>query len=219
MYLSRIPDFVASIYPSYTWYFSRDRKQVYLTFDDGPHPEITPWVLSILAKFKALATFFVVGENVSRYPEIAERIVSEGHSIGNHTFNHINGRKYSTETYLKNTSEAQLAIKEATGQDTDLFRPPYGRMKWRQIRQIRKSHHIIMMDVVSGDFDTRRSKNQCYQDIIDTTREGGIILLHDSQKAWPRLEYALPKALAVLKNRGYQFGSISGSLLPHAKTR
>ncbi|RYF23600.1 MAG: polysaccharide deacetylase family protein [Flavobacteriales bacterium] len=218
MYLVKSPLLLKWYYPSLTWNKSRSEKIVYLTFDDGPIPNVTDFVLNTLKSFNAKATFFCIGDNIQKHPEVFERLKNDGHAIGNHTFNHLKGWKTEDSTYLENWKECQ----ELT--QTNLFRPPYGRIKKSQIRQITDSYllpaenrkqatenntlQIIMWDVLSGDFDVNLSPEKCYQNVINNTRNGSIIVFHDSLKAFDRLVYALPKTLQYLSEKGYQFGTL-----------
>lgn len=195
--------------PKYRWCVDTQKKRLYLTFDDGPTPEITLWVNDQLRQFNAKATFFVLGKNVERYPEIAHTLLDEGHSLGNHSFTHPDGWKTSLFRYLLDFKRAQKAISEYTGERTLLFRPPYGRINRRQAAAIQRSHQIVMMDVLPGDFDKNIDKETCLERAISRPRKGSIICLHDSQKAWPHLEYVLPRLLKHFTEEGYQFRALN----------
>lgn len=199
MYFVQSPFFLRWMYPKVVWNKSRKDKILYLTFDDGPIPEITPWILDILANFNAKATFFCVGENIKKYPEIFERIIHEGHQVGNHTYNHLRGWDYSDEEYLENVYKCQELTK------TNLFRPPYARAKKSQLKVLQNDFEIIYWDVLSGDFDINLSPSNCYKNIINHTKNGSIIVLHDNIKAIPRVEYVLPKLLSHFTESGYTF--------------
>jgi len=175
---------------------------VFLTFDDGPTPGVTEWVLDTLKKFGAKATFFLVGNNAKNNPELVERIVSEGHSIGNHTFNHLNGWRTPLSTYSKS------ALKCGEVVPGNLFRPPYGRITRAQTRRLGNRFKIIMWDVLSGDFDTELPKQKVVKNVLNNTESGSIVVFHDSAKAEPRLKYALPRVLNYLKDEGYSFKPI-----------
>jgi len=195
------------LYPSRVWDVETNDKIIYLTFDDGPHPVATAFVLDELNKFDAKATFFCLGKNVIEYPAIYERIVKEGHRTGNHTQNHLNGWKTTTDNYLADVSEAALSI------DTDLFRPPYGKIKQSQAKGIRKAMNnklakIVMWDILSGDFDESLSKENCLENVNNKTKPGSIIVFHDSQKALPRLKYTLPLFLQKFAGNGFTFRSL-----------
>lgn len=182
-------------------------KSIYLTFDDGPHPQITPFVLDELKRFEALATFFCIGKNVAQHPDIYQHILAAGHAVGNHTHNHLNGWKTPTATYMRNITEATHFI------DSNLFRPPYGRIKKTQAKKVKNALQkadgkIILWDVLSADFDTGISARQCLQNVIQHCTSGSIVVFHDSEKAFPNLKYALPKTLEILSERGYRFQKI-----------
>ncbi|TCD19380.1 polysaccharide deacetylase family protein [Pedobacter psychrodurus] len=202
MYLIKSPLLLKWYYPSLLWNKSRTEKVIYLTFDDGPIPNVTDFVLKTLKVFNAKATFFCIGENIVKHPEVFERVKNDGHAIGNHTFNHLKGWKTDNETYLQNTIKCQ----ELT--QTDLFRPPYGRIKKSQISNLKSqisNLNIVMWDVLSGDFDTKLSPEKCYQNVIKHTENGSIIVFHDSLKAFDRLSYTLPKVLAYFTDKGFTF--------------
>ncbi|MEO1449056.1 MAG: polysaccharide deacetylase family protein [Bacteroidota bacterium] len=209
MYLRYIPDWLQRQLPTYTWRLptSPERPTIYLSFDDGPTPDITTWVLEQLAQYDAKATFFWVGEQVMRHPELAHKVLDAGHAAGNHSHTHLNGREVNTHRYLRDFLRAQQTIEEYTGFAPRLFRPPYGRLRKAQRQAILQYHEIVMMDVVSGDFDPRRSGQECAEAVIRNTRPGSIILLHDSLKAWPRLEVALPRILSHFADKGYSFAA------------
>ena len=201
MYLVKTPFWLRALYPTCTWKIPTHEKVIYLTFDDGPHPEATPFVLAELKKYNAKATFFCIGKNVLSYPNIFETIVKEGHAIGNHTYDHLNGWKTRTAHYLNNISCAASLI------ESNLFRPPYGRIKKNQINKIRIDQklpqQIIMWDVLSADFDTSITGEQCVRNVIKNTSAGSIIVFHDSAKAMERLTYALPIVLKHFQQMGY----------------
>ncbi|HEX2606641.1 MAG TPA: polysaccharide deacetylase family protein, partial [Flavisolibacter sp.] len=189
-------------FPEYIWSFDSQEKEVYLTFDDGPHPEITPWVLDQLKQYEAKASFFCIGNNVQKYPDVFELIRKEGHAIGNHTFHHLNGWKTSRNGYLSDIAKAAEWI------DSSLFRPPYGRMKRRYARKLAASMSkeqvsIIMWDVLSADFDRSISSQQCLDNVINNYGPGSVIVFHDSEKAFPHLQQVLPAVLNDIKKKGY----------------
>lgn len=178
---------------------------VYLTFDDGPHPTATPFVLEQLRKYDAKATFFCIGKNVVEHTHIYNQLLVEGHTVGNHTHNHLNGWQTSTDDYINNIRLAGEHI------NSRLFRPPYGRISRRQINRLQKStipYHIYMWDVLSGDFDISISPQQCLDNVINNIEPGSIIVFHDSQKAWDRMSYALPKVLDYCKSQGWQLKAL-----------
>lgn len=195
MYVSKTPAVVKALYSSLVWNMPRTAQEVYLTFDDGPHPHITPQVLTLLAQHGAKASFFCVGENVARYPDVFNRIRHEGHSIGNHTHNHVNGWQTPAFAYLRNVMQCQ----QLTG--TGLFRPPYGRISRQQARALNTRFKIIMWDVLSADFDPAVSPEQCLQNVTGNVQPGSIIVFHDSEKAAANMLYALPRLLGFLKEK------------------
>jgi peptidoglycan/xylan/chitin deacetylase (PgdA/CDA1 family) len=211
------------IYPSLTWEKPTDEKTLYLTFDDGPHPTATPFVLDQLKQYNAKATFFCIGKNVVDHPEIYQRILEEGHKTGNHTFDHLNGWATSNEIYFQNIFEAANYI------ESDLFRPPYGKIKKSQASTLANSKYevrntneistsniqlpisgfkIIMWTIVSGDFDETVSPQRCMQNVIQNSKPGSIIVFHDSSKAWCRMSFALPLVLEHFSKEGYSFKSL-----------
>ena len=206
-YLVKTPWLLKNIYHSYTWQINTNEKELFLTFDDGPHPEITPFVLQQLKQFNAQATFFCIGKNVTAYPKVYQQILSEGHSVGNHTYNHLNGWKTDNATYLKNVTEATSVIQSS------LFRPPYGRIRSSQAKQMNEAMKtidtkVVMWDVLSGDFDESLSKEKCLTNVVKNSRPGSIIVFHDSEKAFPRLEYVLPRTLDFFSGKGYGFSKL-----------
>ena len=205
MYLIKSPLLLKWYYPSLVWNKSRTDKVIYLTFDDGPIPDVTDFVLKTLNSFKAKATFFCIGDNIVKHPQVFQRLLAGGHRIGNHTFNHLKGWKTSNDTYIQNFSKCQ----ELTG--TMLFRPPYGRIKKAQINRLNTLHpniQIIMWDVLSGDFDTELSPENCLKNVVTHAENGSIIVFHDSLKAFDRLRYALPLALKHFQDEGYTFATL-----------
>ncbi len=202
MYLSKTPRLLKALYPTLTWDFRDQKGKVFLTFDDGPIPEVTPYVLSVLAEFKIKATFFCIGDNVRKHPTVFQQIIDAGHSIGNHTFNHLNGWKTSNSEYTENTMLCESHFK------SQIFRPPYGRIKRSQIKSLQNRFKIIMYDVLSGDFDTKIDAEKCYQNVVQNTSDGSIIVFHDSLKAFPNMKDALPKVITTLLKQGYSFHSI-----------
>ncbi|MFM2015843.1 MAG: hypothetical protein RIQ51_1333 [Bacteroidota bacterium] len=206
MYFIKTPFWLRLIYRSCIWRKSTEDRVLYLSFDDGPHPEATPFVLEQLANFNAKASFFCIGKNVQLYPDIYNEIIAAGHVVGNHTQNHMNGWKNTTDHYITDIQEATKSI------HSNLFRPPYGRISFAQIKALRSNpslpQDIIMWDVLSGDFDTTINGEQCAQNVIQHTGPGSIIVFHDSAKAMDRLRVALPKVLSHFSELGYQFKAI-----------
>lgn len=206
MYLHKTPYWLKALYPSFIWHKSRKQKTIYLTFDDGPIPEVTEFVLEQLNLFGAKATFFCVGDNIAKHPDIFRKVVAQGHAIGNHTFHHLNGWKTRNEDYYQNILLCQKAIDQQYGhQERPLLRPPYGKITRRQARQTCKDYTIIMWDVLSGDFDTHLNPETCLAKAIKATQNGSIVIFHDSLKAEKTLRYCLPRFLAHFIERGYSF--------------
>lgn len=202
MYPSRIPRIVHALFSGFVWRMPGSGKELYLTFDDGPIPEVTPWVLDTLAHHDAKATFFCIGRNCAAHPDILQRIRAEGHSVGNHTWDHPRGRDTTNRTYFRN----YLRCQEVTR--TDLFRPPYGSISRMQYKALGKRTRIVLWDVLSGDFDTRLSGARCLTNVIDNVSPGSIVVFHDSLKANDRLRYALPRTLEYFSKSGYLFKAL-----------
>ena len=201
-YTFETPSIVKWIYPSLTWQMPDDGHSVYLTFDDGPHPEITPQVLSQLEMAKAKASFFCVGENVARYPEVIHQIRSQGHSLGNHTQHHLNGFKTDLETYLADVAACQSLL------NTRLFRPPYGKISRRQLQALVQDYRIIMWSQLSGDFDKELNPEKFIRHLEKRLKPGDIIVLHDSEKAAQNLFYLLPRLLELCQQRNFELKAI-----------
>lgn len=209
-YLIRMPWWLKKIYDpssSLIWRMPANdgEKIIYLSFDDGPHPEVTPWVLETLRKYDARATFFCIGKNVKGYAQIFRDVVMAGHRVGNHTYNHMNGWKTEDGKYLDNIREAAQLI------DSDLFRPPYGRIRRFQAKLLRDAQHpyrVIMWDILSADFDRRISGVRCARNVMRYARPGSIVVFHDSEKAFDRLRVALPMVLEHFSGLGYRFEAI-----------
>jgi len=203
-YTIKTPSIIQRVFSGYRWRFSSVTKEIYLTFDDGPTPEITTFVLNELKKHQAKATFFCIGKNVKKHLTIYKRIKKEGHAIGNHTYNHLNGFRTNNTNYIENILQAEKLI------ETNLFRPPYGRLKSSQARSIiSKGYKIIMWDVLSGDFDTTITPEKCLKNVLDKTTNGSIVVMHDSEKAKDKIFYTLPKILSYYQEKGYLFKAIS----------
>ena len=210
-YFVKTPFWLRWMYPGYLWKMPDNEKVIYLTFDDGPHPYATPFVLETLAKYNAKATFFCIGKNVAEHQDIYNSILKEGHTVGNHTQNHLNGWHTTDETYINNVKEATKWI------DTNLFRPPYGRIKRFQakvlMQQLNKQANttpfkIVMWTVLSGDFDTAISGDKCFANVKNNTGAGSIVVFHDSEKAFERLQITLPKTLEYFQQKGFVFKAI-----------
>lgn len=182
---------------------------IYLTFDDGPIPEATPWVLDTLDRYGVKATFFMVGDNAKRYPELAREVARRGHRVGNHTMHHLQGVKVTTRTYLRDVTEAQAHIcpedRPVTDTRKPLFRPPHGWLRPRQARALRKHYRVVMYDLVTRDYSRRLTAGQVLDNVKRYARPGAIVVFHDSLKSLPRIREALPEALEWLKEQGYKF--------------
>ncbi|MCF0055907.1 polysaccharide deacetylase family protein [Dyadobacter sp. CY356] len=204
MFLHYSPFWLKALYPRYTWHVPTTEKEIFLTFDDGPIPEITEFVLDTLKQYEAKATFFCIGDNVRKHPLVFSKVKDQGHAIGNHTFNHMNGWKSKDEEYLANISlcEQQLNV------ETNLFRPPYGRMKKSQSKLLPESKKIIMWDVLSGDFSANVEPEICLKKTIKYARPGSIVLFHDSLKAAKNMQYTLPRFLEHFSKKEYQFKAL-----------
>ncbi len=199
MFIEQPPKILRWIYPRAHWRMDKDVKAVYLTFDDGPIPEITPWVLDLLDKYGIKATFFLVGDNVRKHPEEFRMIKERGHRLGNHTFNHIQGFKYLSYNYLANVNKADELI------HSDLFRPPHGWMRWGQYMVLRNRYRIVMWDLVTRDYSKRLNGRQVLRIVKKYVRNGSIITFHDSLKSEKNIKYALPRAIEWLLEQGYEF--------------
>lgn len=196
------------LYPELTWSRYTHEKKIYLTFDDGPIPELTEWVLEVLKEYDAKATFFCVGDNVRKHPNIFAKVIDDGHQVGNHTFNHLVGWKTPLKTYLENTQQCQYMLKnvyDEASQSKPLFRPPHGRITKPQIRSLLQCYEIVMWDVLSGDFSPHLSKQKCLNKTINYTKSGSVVVFHDNVKAAQNLKYVLPRYLKHFKEKGYSF--------------
>lgn len=205
VYFAKTPWLLKKMYPAAIWDMPDREKVIYLTFDDGPHPEITAFVLEQLRQFNAKATFFCVGNNVVKYRDVYTNIINDGHKIGNHTYNHLNGWKTGNEKYFTDIAEAGKYI------DSDLFRPPYGRISKLQLKYLTESINmkVIMWSVLSGDFDQKITPETCLKNIVLSTKNGGIVVFHDSEKAFKNMQYALPKTLEYFEKQDYRFDKIN----------
>jgi len=202
MFIEQPPRIYRWLFPGTFWRLPNPKgnpKNVYLTFDDGPIPEMTPWILEMLDKYKIKATFFCVGENVQQYPALYNLLLEKGHRVGNHTFNHLQGIRIQSKNYIRNVAEAAKYI------ESDLFRPPHGHMRFPQLSRLRKMFRIIMWDVVTRDYSPHVTAKGVLNNIKKYTRNGSIIVFHDSLKAKGRIEEALPKAIEWLQQEGYRF--------------
>jgi peptidoglycan-N-acetylglucosamine deacetylase len=197
-----LPRFITKWFPAAIWRIPEEHKTVYLTFDDGPVPGITPWVLKLLNEQNIKATFFAVGENVFRYPEIFEQILEDGHAVGNHTYRHLQGLKSGNLSYFKDVERANDLI------GSNLFRPPHGWLKQAQYQLLSQKYKIIMWDVISCDYNRNITKEEVLHNVLHYTRSGSIVTFHDSYKAEENLRWVLPRAIEALKAEGYEFRKI-----------
>lgn len=203
MLIEQPPFIYRLLFPEAIWRIKRrGRKMVFLTFDDGPIPEETPWVLDSLDRYGVKATFFMVGDNVRRHPEIFEEIKRRGHSYGNHTMHHLQGLREFPTTFLRDIAEADKLI------DSPLFRPPHGIMWGNQAKLIKNHYNIIMYDLITRDYDRDLPPERIFENVKRYARNGSIIVFHDSIKASRNMRYALPRAIEWLKEQGYEFGVI-----------
>ena len=204
MLIERPPLLYRLLFPEGIWRIKRGggRRVVYLTFDDGPVPEVTPWVLDTLYRYGIKATFFLVGDNVARNPGLFEEIKRRGHSWGNHTMHHLQGRLVSTYRYMHDISEANSLI------GSPLFRPPHGLIRWKQARAIKDHYNIILYDLVTRDYSRKLTPERVFNNVRRYARNGSIIVFHDSLKAEKNMKAALPRAIEYLLARGYEFEAI-----------
>jgi peptidoglycan-N-acetylglucosamine deacetylase len=200
---------VKKLFKNYIWDIPNKDKIVYLTFDDGPTPKITEWTLAQLKNYNAKATFFCIGNNIEKHPDIFNKIIKENHSIGNHTFNHLKGWETTNEIYIENTLQCDSEFIKNNYVNCKLFRPPYGRIKKQQATALKNlGYKIIMWDVLSADFDPFITPQKCLENVLSNVKSGSIIVFHDSEKAFRNLEFVLPKSLAFLKENGFRFEAI-----------
>ena len=213
----KTPLVAKKMFPNYIWDIPATNKTIYLTFDDGPTPEITNWTLNTLKTFDAKATFFCIGNNIEKHPDIFQNILKDGHAIGNHTYNHIKGWKTKTEDYIKNIELCESVFKSQychtersrSAKTQNLFRPPYGQIKPKQgKRLIKQGYKIIMWDILSFDWDKNVTQETCLNNVINKATAGSIIVFHDSVKASKNMQYALPKVLEHFSKLGYNFKAI-----------
>lgn len=206
----KMPFWIQKLYPKRIWSLTRNHPVLYLTFDDGPTPEITPWVLQELKKYNAKATFFCIGKNIEEHPDIFREVIKEGHTIGNHTHNHLNAKKFPLEEYLPNTKKAQEVIDSFAIQTHPFFRPPYGKLPSKYGSQLQKlGYRIVMWDVLSADFDPVITAEKCLKNVLNHAQNGSIIVFHDSAKASEKLKVVLPEVLEYFTMKGKKFESLS----------
>lgn len=207
--LYKTPVLLKQLLPGYTWQREAQAKDLYLTFDDGPVPEVTPWVLEQLARYNAKATFFCVGDNLMKYPEVARQALTQGHVLANHTYNHLKGWQTPLQAYVQNVAQCQTALnKLQPTRNHQLFRPPYGRITGGQAAALRQKYELVMWDVLTNDYDNTLPPEKCLQKALKYTRSGSIIVFHDSLKAKRNMMYALPPFLEHFCGLGYSFKTL-----------
>ncbi len=202
MFLAKSPGIIKKYYPRLVWDIPNEENKIYLTFDDGPTPEVTEWVLDVLKKHNIKATFFCLGCNAVKNPTIYSRIINDGHTVGNHSYHHLSGWDTDDEDYLNNIKKSNELL------NANLFRPPYGRIKKSQISELTEVYKVVMWDVLSGDFDPKTTPEKCFNNVIKNTKSGSVIVFHDSVKASEKLKYALPKSIEYLLDQGFVFDVI-----------
>jgi peptidoglycan/xylan/chitin deacetylase (PgdA/CDA1 family) len=197
----KTPSLTKYLFPSLVWKKNTDQKKIWLTFDDGPDEKATPYLINVLAKFNIKATFFIIGNQAKKYPELVKLIINNGHKIGNHSFSHLNGFSTNNNKYLEDVEQAKKYI------DSDIFRPPYGKITPFQIKNLKKDFKIIMWDIMSWDFKENIYPNKIYKNVIDNVENGSIILFHNNLKSYNNLKNSLGIILEELKDKGYQFST------------
>ena len=204
-FLVKTPWWVKKLYPDCIWDMPEKNKTLYLSFDDGPHPTITPFVLKLLKQYNAKASFFCIGENVEKHPDLFKQYIDEGHAVGNDTYMRLDGWKTNDEDYLYDIERTDRLM------STNLFRPPYGRITRSQIKKIRKDNSgkkIVMWNILAGDWVTTLTPDKCYDRVTENISEGDIIVLHESNKSWERMSYCLPRLLKEFSSKGFVFAPI-----------
>jgi len=208
MPLVKTPNYIPRLLRQYTWNVATAEPEVFLTFDDGPTPGITEWVLAQLARHQAHATFFLVGRNVLKYPELVRKIARQGHTVGNHTFGHLNGWRESPARYLKEVRKADRAIESTLGARPHYFRPPYGKINFIASSIIRRNHEVVVWDVLARDFDPNMTAQNCIDNVLDNYLPGSTIVLHDSRKCDEKLRIILPALWEQFTAAGIQMRAL-----------
>ncbi len=206
MYLVKTPQFIQKLFPNFVWSMPTREKVLYLTFDDGPTPELSKWILEQLKAYNAKATFFCVGQEIEKNPTALQNIIDEGHSVGNHTYSHPNGWGAEHVGYFHDVRRCAQLVK------SDFFRPPYGRLMPKQVQFLERHYRIVMWDVMSGDFDPKISKEACLANVLKHSKEGSVIVFHDNLKSKEKLQYVLPKVLEHFAAKGYVFSDVIAEL-------
>ena len=199
MFIEQVPDFVRNLYPKALWRMNPEEKAVYLTFDDGPIPVVTPWVIDLLGRYGIKATFFMVGDNVHKFPQEYMQVVENGHRVGNHTYNHLKGLFTKTSDYIENVDQADAFL------HSNLFRPPHGLLRQSQYKELSKRYQFVMWDLVTRDYSLCLSGEDVLAIVKRLVRNGSIITFHDSLRSEKNLQYALPRAIDWLLEQGYEF--------------
>ena len=214
LFLPKYPSVLKLLYPKRISRI-KDKNAIYLTFDDGPIPDVTPWVLDLLEEYSAKATFFCIGENVEKHPEIFRSILEKEHAVGNHTFNHLNGWKTGKAPYIENTQKTQQVFTaNKFFPEIKFFRPPYGKIMNAQASDlVKKSYKLVMWDVISGDYDHSISAEKCYRNVINNAIDGSTIVFHDSEKAFKNLREVLPRVMRYYAEKGFTFKSLTDAPL------
>ena len=210
-FMIKIPKIIKHLFFNQIWNIPNSENTIYLTFDDGPTPEITERVLEILDKHQIKATFFCIGDNVRKHPEIVQKILSKQHSVGNHTYSHLKGWRTPTKTYINNTEACRMKLNsQFTIQNSQIFRPPYGKITpWQSFKLRKLGYKIIMWDVLSKDYAASISAEMCYENVIKNVSSGSIIVFHDSNKAKENVLNSLEKTIETLKSKGFKFEKIA----------
>tara|TARA_B100000900_G_scaffold408081_1_gene421774 strand:- start:9540 stop:10154 length:615 start_codon:yes stop_codon:yes gene_type:complete len=200
--LIKSPKILQLLFADFLWKIDTDEKVIYLTFDDGPHPIITPWIIDLMNQYNAKGTFFLIGDSVRRNPDLYQLYKNNGHKVGNHTYRHVKGWQSRKKKYLKEIAQCAKFVKSS------LFRPPYGQINLQGIREIKKQYKVVMWDVLSWDFDTETTSEICLSNVINYSKEGSIVLFHENEKSMKNIMYALPKVLDHFTKLGYKFKAI-----------
>lgn len=210
---SKTPEFVKALFPQFIWHMPDDDNNIYLTFDDGPTPEVTDWVLECLRAYHAKATFFCIGNNIVKHPVLFQQLITDGHAIGNHSHNHLKGWNTEITEYIEDVETAQRHIEKSLS--TSLFRPPYGKFRIQQARAlINLGYKIVLWDVLSYDWSKNVSKQKCLNNVVSKAENGSIVVMHDSKKAEHNLKYMLPRVLEHFSNLGYVFKGLPVTGIP-----